>query len=156
MIRIIRTNSDNKDFVALVSLLDADLAQKDGSEHSFYAQFNKIDKIKNAVVVYENDRPIGCGAIKEYSPDSMEVKRMYTMPENRGTGIATLALKELENWAVELGYQNCLLETGKRQPEAIALYKKNGYNLIDNYGQYAGIENSVCFKKELTSAASQT
>ncbi|QHT67046.1 GNAT family N-acetyltransferase [Rhodocytophaga rosea] len=150
MIKLIRTNSDNPDFVTLVRLLDADLAKRDGDEHSFYAQFNKIAKIKYAVVAYEGDKPMGCGAIKEFATDVMEVKRMYVSPEARNKGIATLILTELEKWAAELSYTKCVLETGKRQPEAIALYEKNGYRQIPNYGQYTGIENSVCFEKELT------
>ncbi|HEX9510041.1 MAG TPA: GNAT family N-acetyltransferase [Puia sp.] len=149
MIKIIRTNSDNPDFIGLVKRLDADLAERDGNDHSFYSQFNKIDKIRYAVVAYENSKPIGCGAIKEYSPDSMEVKRMYTSPDSRGKGIASQVLAELERWAAELSYGKCVLETGKRQPEAIELYRKNGYKVIPNYGQYAGIENSVCFEKEM-------
>jgi len=146
---LIRTDSDNKDFIDLVKHLDADLAKRDGNDHSFYNQFNKIDKIKYAVVAYENDKPIGCGAIKEYSPTSMEVKRTYTLPGSRGKGIATKVLTELEIWASELHYEKCVLETGKRQPEAIELYKKNGYKIIPNYGQYAEMENSVCFEKEI-------
>ena len=134
MLTIIRTDSDNKDFIELVKYLDADLAQRDGLDNSFYSQFNKIDKIKHVVVAYENDKPIACGAIKEYSPNTMEVKRMYTRPESRGKGMATKVLTALEIWATESGYEKCLLETGKRQPEAIALYKKNGYKLIPNYG----------------------
>ena len=149
MITIKRTNSDNKDFIALVKLLDADLAKRDGKDHAFYAQFNKIDKIKYAVVAYENDDPVGCGAIKEYAPKIMVIKRMYTLPGNRGKGVAGQVLIELEKWAVELSCEKCILETGKKQPEAIALYKKNGYNSIPNYGQYAGIENSQCFEKEM-------
>ena len=147
MITIKRTNSDNKDFIELVKFLDADLAKKDGNEHAFYAQFNKIDKIKYVVIAYENDFPIGCGAIKEYSPNMVEVKRMYTSPGSRGKGIATNILIELEKWATELSYEKCILETGKRQFEAVELYKKNGYKLIPNYGQYTGIENSLCFEK---------
>jgi GNAT superfamily N-acetyltransferase len=149
MIRIIRTNSEDQDFVQLVRHLDADLAERDGEDHSFYAQFNKIDKIKHAVVTYEDDRPVGCGAIKEYAPDTMEIKRMYTLPESRGKGIASKILRELEAWAVELSYKKCILETGKKQPEAIGLYKKNGYQIIPNYGQYAEIENSICFEKPI-------
>ena len=149
MIKIIRTDSYNKDFIDLVKSLDTDLAQRDGNDHSFYAQFNKIDKIKYVVVAYENSKPAGCGAIKEYAPKTMEIKRMYTSPESRGKGIATKVLTELEKWAIELSYEKCVLETGKRQPEAIGLYKKNGYRLVPNYGQYAGIENSVCFEKDI-------
>jgi len=149
MIRITRTDSDSQDFFQLVKHLDTDLAERDGNEHPFYAQFNKIDKIKYVVVAYENDKPVGCGAIKEYAPNIMEIKRMYTGPESRGKGIATKVLAELEIWASELSYEKCILETGKKQPEAIGLYKKNGYKLIPNYGQYAEIENSVCFEKNI-------
>ena len=153
MIKIIRTNSDHPDFISLVRLLDADLVKRDGDEHSFYAQFNKIDKIKHAVLVYEDEKPVACGAIKQYAEDIMEVKRMYTLPVYRGKGIATMVLNELEKWAAELGYAKCILETGKRQPEAISLYTRNGYVLIPNYGQYAGVENSVCFEKPINSVA---
>lgn len=149
MSRLLRTDSGNSDFIKLVKQLDADLAERDGNEHTFYHQFNKIDMIKHAVVLYENDLPVGCGAIKEYIPGSMEVKRMYTIPSVRGKGVASKVLAALEAWAAELGYSNCVLETGKRQPEAIALYTKNGYSIIPNYGQYAGVENSVCFEKKL-------
>ena len=149
MIKLTRTDSENKDFIALVNLLDAELAELDGDEHVFYAQLNKTNKIKTVIVAYQNDKPISCGAIREYSPTITEVKRMYTLPENRGKGIATKVLLELEKWAAELSYQKCILETGWRQPDAIRLYEKNGYKRISNYGKYAGIENSVCFEKEM-------
>ena len=149
MIRLIRTDSDNNDFIELVKLLDAELAILDGDEHAFYAQLNKTDKIKHVIVAYENDKPISCGAIREYSPTIMEVKRMYTKPGSRSNGIATKILNELEKWTTELAYQKCILETGKRQPDAIWLYQKNGYKAILNYGKYVEMENSVCFEKEI-------
>jgi GNAT superfamily N-acetyltransferase len=147
MVTIVRTDSNNNDFIELVKLLDADLAKRDGTENIFYSQFNKISMIKHAVVVYENNIPVACGAVKEFDEKSIEVKRMFTLPEFRGKGFAVIVLNELEKWSTELGYKKCVLETGKRQPEAIALYKKNNYNIIPNYGQYIGIENSVCFEK---------
>jgi GNAT superfamily N-acetyltransferase len=149
MITIIRTNSENKDFLHLVKYLDAELAQLDGDEHAFYAQLNKTHNLNHVIVAYENDKPVACGALREYSPTTMEVKRMYTLPGNRGKGIATKILKELENWAAELSYQKCILETGKRQPDAIWLYQKNGYKIIPSYGKYLVMENSVCFEKEI-------
>ena len=149
MIYLKRTDSEDLDFINLVRHLDADLAERDGAEHAFYAQFNKIDKIRYVVLAYEGERPVGCGAIKEYTPDTMEVKRMYVAPECRGKGIAGNILSELESWAGELAYTTCVLETGKKQPEAIKLYQKHGYEVIPNYGQYAGIENSLCFKKDV-------
>lgn len=151
MIKLRRTDSDNPDFITLVKYLDADLAKRDGDDHSFYDQFNKVDKIKHVVVAYENSKPTGCGAMKAFIPGVMEIKRMYTSPQSRGKGTATQILVELECWATEMSYKKCVLETGKRQPEAIALYKKNGYNLMLNYGQYAGVENSLCFEKDLKS-----
>ena len=79
MIATIRTNSDNPDFRQLVQRLDQELAMRDGTDHSFYAQFNKIDLIQNAIVAYEGDTPVGCGAIKAFSTEAMEVKRMYVL-----------------------------------------------------------------------------
>lgn len=149
MIEIRRTDSGNKEFNELIKHLDIDLAERDGDDHPFYAQYNKIDKIKHVVVAYHQHVAVGCGAIKEFSPEIMEVKRMYTSFGSRGKGIASKVLAELEIWARELSYEKCILETGNKQPEAIALYKKSGFKLIPNYGQYAGIENSLCFEKNL-------
>ncbi|SIN66311.1 GNAT family N-acetyltransferase [Algoriphagus halophilus] len=149
MIHIHRTDSSNPNFQELVRKLDTYLARIDGEENAFYAQYNKIDLLKHAVVILESEIPVACGAIKELDADSMEVKRMYTDVSARGKGYAKSILSELEKWAKELGYKFCVLETGKRQPDAIALYQSSGYQLIPNYGQYQGIENSVCFQKML-------
>ena len=149
MINLVKTNSDDRDFIELVKKLDSELGERDGSDHSFYSQFNKIDKIKLVVLAYENETPLACGAIKEFDTTTMEVKRMYVTPELRGKGIAAKVLLELESWARELSYTKCVLETGKRQPEAIRLYEKCEYVRIPNYGQYIGVENSVCFEKKL-------
>jgi putative acetyltransferase len=146
-LKIIRTDSANEDFQSLVRLLDEDLSIRDGAAHSFYAKFNKIDAIKTAVVAYENETPIGCGAFKEFTDESVEIKRMFVRPENRGKGAAQEILTELENWAAEMGFKSAVLETGRKQPEAIRLYQKSGYETIPNYGQYEGVENSVCMKK---------
>lgn len=149
MITLLRTDSGNEDFIELVTHLDADLAERDGDQHVFYAQLNKIEGIKHAVVAFDNNIAVGCGAIKEYAPATMQVKRMYVSPGHRGKGIASAVLAELEKWAAEMNYKDCILETGKNQPEAIELYKKNLYQVIPNYGQYIGVENSICFKKQL-------
>lgn len=149
MVHLIQTNSENPDFIALVKLLDAELAKRDGADHAYYAQFNKISGIPYAIVAYKNEKPVGCGALKPFDDNSLEIKRMYVIPEFRGKGIAKLILAALEKWAVTLDYKHCVLETGLKQPEAIALYNKNGYQRIENYGQYAGVENSLCFAKNI-------
>ena len=149
MITIKRTTSESIDFQNLVVLLDKDLRIKDGEEHDFYAQFNKIDKINHVVVYYSNNEAIGCGAFKEFDSNTVEIKRMFVYPDFRGKGIASTVLKELEIWASESDYTNCVLETGKNNPEAIALYQKSGYEIIPNYGQYENVVTSVCLKKSI-------
>ena len=149
MTRLKRTNSDDIDFINLVVLLDQDLKIRDGEDHTFYNQFNKIDKIKHVIVYYENDIAVGCGAFREKESDTVEIKRMFVNPDYRKRGIAAAVLKELENWAAELNYTYTILETGKKQPEAISLYQKSGYTIIPNYPPYEEMDNSVCMKKTL-------
>jgi len=149
-ITLIRTHSNQTDFRQLVALLDQDLAVRDGDEHDFYAQFNKVDSIKEVVVAYKDELPVGCGSIKPFSETIAEIKRMFVHPEYRRQGIAGKVLSELENWAIQLSFSMCILETGKKQPEAIALYQKAGYSITPNYGQYINVENSICLSKSLT------
>ena len=151
MIKLKRTDSQDQDFIELVKHLDADLAMRDGDDHAFYNQFNSISMIKFAIVVYEDTVPIGCGAIKVFDDERMEVKRMYVVPDHRSQGIAGRILKALELWAMELGYKRCVLETGINQPEALALYHKSGFSRIANYGQYVNVQSSFCFEKLLKS-----
>ena len=149
MIKLVRTHSENSDFIFLVKQLDAYLKITDGDEHDFYNQFNSIDTLKNTVIVYLDNEPVGCGAFKEFNQNIVEIKRMFTLSQSRKKGVASLILKELENWAIELNYSFCILETGVRQTEAVAFYKKNLYKIIPNYGQYKCVENSLCFEKKL-------
>ncbi|GGC89999.1 N-acetyltransferase [Flavobacterium lutivivi] len=149
MITIKRTTSGSEDFEKLVVQLDKYLAILDGDDHAFYAQFNKSSLLKNAMVYYENNQPIAIGAYKEYDNDTVEMKRMFTLPEHRGKGIGFKILGELEKWAKEEGYTRAVLETGYLQKDAIHLYQKAGYEITENYGQYIGVENSVCMKKIL-------
>ncbi|UPT65410.1 MAG: GNAT family N-acetyltransferase [Sphingobacteriales bacterium JAD_PAG50586_3] len=150
MITLTRTNSSNADYQTLVVDLDKDLAIRDGEIYrEFYAQYNKSDDIKHVVVAYNGDEAVGIGAIKHYEEGVVEVKRMYVLPAHRGKGIAAMVLNDLEQWATELGYSKAILETGKKMPEAIALYGKNNYAITPNYGQYAGMPDSVCFEKVL-------
>ena len=148
-IKTIRTNSKNKDFMNLVKELDAYLKVTDEEEHDFYNRFNNLNVLKEVVVTYVSGIAVGCGAIKKLDNSAVEVKRMFVLKENRGTGVAQRLLVALENWATELGHTKCVLETGIRQIEAVKFYKKSTYKGIPNYGQYIGMENSVCFEKEI-------
>ncbi len=149
MIKLVKTNSDSNDFRNLVKELDSYLAVTDGEEHEFYDQFNKLDNIEHVAVLYKNNVPAACGAIKEHSPGVVEIKRMFVIPEFRNQGLASKILHILELWARELGYNKCILETGLRQVEAIGLYHRNNYKVIKNYPPYINRANSKCFEKIL-------
>jgi GNAT superfamily N-acetyltransferase len=149
MITLVRTGSDDPDLLNLVKRLDAELIIRNGDAQPYYSQFNRLDKIKHAVVAYDDGVPSGCGAIKQYSADTMEIKRMFVDPAHRRKGIAESIVKELEKWTEELGFLRCILESSINQQEAIALYRKKGFTQIPNFDQYIGIETSICLEKNL-------
>jgi putative acetyltransferase len=147
--KLIRTTSENPDFITLVRELDQYLAGVNGEAHGFFAQFNKIDMLKHAVVAYIDETPVGCGAFKAFDTTAAEIKRMFVQPAFRGKGIASAILKELETWAAEEGFTACVLETGSHMPDAVALYAARGYNVTAKYGQYVDSELSVCMRKDV-------
>lgn len=146
MVTFKRTTSDDLDFKHLTNLFDEFLVEIDGEEKDFFAQFNQI-YIKNVIVCYENEKPVGCGAFKEYEPNVAEIKRMFVVPKSRGNGIAISILNQLEAWAIEENYKTFILETSFKLENAISLYKKLGYQIIPNYGQYKEVKSSICMKK---------
>jgi GNAT superfamily N-acetyltransferase len=149
MYTIQRTTSTHPDFIKLIRALDQYLAALVGNEFEFYSIYNSVENIQHVLVAYENGEAVGCGAIKAFAPNTMEVKRMYVKPSYRRTGVATQILQTLENWAKELGNEKCVLETGREFLDANTFYKKNGYQVIPNYGQYIGVKTSICFEKVL-------
>jgi len=100
-------------------------------------------------VAWDGDGAVGCGGIRRYDEATAEIKRMYVAPEARRRGIGRVVLDALEQRARELGYGRLILETGTKQPEAIALYESSAYERIDNYGTYRDYELSRCFAKDL-------
>ena len=147
MVKLVRTNSGNNDFIKLISLLDNELNERYGKEQDQYNQYNTLESIKNVVIAYDNKTSIGCGSFKEFDSDTVEIKRMYLKNDKRGSGAATQILEELEKWAAELGYTKSVLETGKGQPDAIKFYAKCGYKVMENFGQYKGMPLSLCMSK---------
>ena len=148
-LKLERTNSSNSDFQSLITKLDLYLAEKDGDDAPFFAALNTVTLINHVIVAYEANIAVGCGAIKKYDKDHIEIKRMFVEPSQRNKGVAKAILKELQTWSKELNYDTCILETGVKMTEAIELYKKEGFLQIHNYGPYKNIEESVCFKKHL-------
>ncbi|MDP4147233.1 MAG: GNAT family N-acetyltransferase [Bacillota bacterium] len=148
-LEIIKTDSKNDDFVELIKLLDDDLNERYGELQKQYNKHNKIDYIKDVVVIYKDKVPVACGAFKEHDIDTIELKRIFVAAENRRQGLSKLIVSELEQLGRALGYKYAVLETGIKQHEAISLYKNAGYEVIENYEPYIGNANSVCMKKAL-------
>ncbi|GLU50602.1 GNAT family N-acetyltransferase [Dyadobacter frigoris] len=149
MLRILRSDSDNPDFRKLTGDLDIELCKIYNTNPEDYEEYNRITGLPTVVLAYENEEPIGCGCFKIFNDKAVEIKRMFIKENQRGKGIASAILAEIENWAKELGYTEAVLETGKGQPKAINLYMKYGYQITENYNQYDDLEISVCLKKVL-------
>ena len=146
---LLRTTSEHPHFRQMVNALDEDLSVRNGETQNLYHQYNKIDHINHAVVVYIENKPVGCGCFKRFDDETVEMKRMFVLREMRGKQLAAALLQELEKWAVAEGFTKAVLETGVRQVEAIRLYSVAGYLRTENYGQYIGMEDSLCYRKEL-------
>ena len=148
-IEVKRTNSENEDFRTLVLELEKYLTHADEKVHSKCKKFNNLDTIKHVIVVYVDKKAVGSGAIRKYTQDTVEIKRMFVSENARKKGIGSMILIELETWAKEFGFEKIILETGNMLPEALKLYKKNNYIQTPNYGQYEGMEQSICFAKKM-------
>ena len=148
-IRIVKTTSENLDFVNLIAALDKSLWERYPELKSDYWGNNILELNPNVVILYLEDKAVGCGCFKKYDTNKIEIKRMFVSLEARGMGLAQSILMELERWAKGLGYSFSVLETLYKQKEAIALYQKAGYVIVDNYEPYVGLENSICMRKPI-------
>ncbi|WP_069174452.1 GNAT family N-acetyltransferase [Streptomyces griseus] len=104
----------------------------------------------------EQGRPLATGGWRSqeqnaegYSDGDAEIKRMFVIPEGRGRGLARRILAALEADARAAGRTRMVLETGDRQPEAIALYTSSGYTVCSKFGHYREYESSICMAKRL-------
>jgi putative acetyltransferase len=149
-IKLVRTTSENSDFSDLIKLLDHELFENYGEQQVTYNQHNQVGKLDTVLLIYYHNEAIGCGCFRQFNDEgTVEIKRMYVKKLYRGKGISKIILKELEKWAVEEGYRLSVLETGVLQHEAIGLYLKQGYEKTKCYGDYAHLNNSICFIKRL-------
>lgn len=150
MIRLKRTSYDDPDFGSLIKLLNKDLLMRYPETQQHYAPLNVIKQNANVVIAYVDGEAAGCGCYRDAAGEStVEIKRMYVREENRGQGIAHAVLRELEAWALEEGKTEAILETGPRNHEALALYRKLGYAQIENYEPYVNMKESICMGKSL-------
>jgi GNAT superfamily N-acetyltransferase len=148
-IKVVKTTSQNADFIFLIETFDAYLWDRYPELKKDYWGNNVIEFNTNVFIVYLNEKPVACGCFKKYDKKSVELKRMFVLPEARGFGLAQLVIKELETEAKNQGFTVLVLETLYKQIEAISLYQKTGFRIVENYGPYVGLSNSVCMSKSI-------
>lgn len=146
-IKVVKTTSDNPDFISLIETFDTFLWERYPELKKDYWGNNILEFNPNVIIVYLEDKPVGCGCFKKYSTNTAELKRMFVSPEARGLGLAQLIISELEKEAKKHGFEIFVLETLYKQIEAIALYQKVGFKIVANYEPYVGLANSVCMSK---------
>lgn len=141
-----RTTSEDVDFKFLEKQLDDELFEIYGDMQSNYSSHNTVIDLKT-IIIFVDQKPIGCGCLKFLDCDLAEVKRVYVSLEYRDRGVAKIIVKEIEKLAIESNIKNIILQTGSRQKAAGNLYESMGYKLTENYGPYVNDSNSICMKK---------
>lgn len=148
-IKIVKTTSENSDFISLIKIFDAFLWERYPELKKDYWGNNLIEFNANVILVYLDEKPVASGCFKKYNENTVELKRMFVSPEARGLGLAQLVIKELEKEAIDQGFEVMILETLYKQTEAISLYQKTGFEIVENYEPYVGLLNSICMSKSI-------
>lgn len=145
------TDGTDEDFAKLCSYLDQDLDRivLGNENRKQYEQYNRLENIKDVIVIYKEQKAIGSGAFKLYDDETVEIKRIYIEQAHRSLGLGKELLFRLEARARIQGFRFAILETGQQCKEAIGLYQKMGYKVIPNYAQYKDMKESICMQKKL-------
>ena len=114
-----------------------------------FIPYNISESITDVLIASVEGAAVGCAGLKAYSDSDVEIKRVWVDPEFRGNHISTAMMDALEAKAVELGFRRAILHTRPQMEEAVHLYTKRGYVLIDNYPPYDKLDGAICFAKEL-------
>ena len=126
-IKIVMTDKNNQDFIALTQLLDKELHSIHGEHQNHYDKFNTLEHISDAVVLYDGKIPVACGALREYDKTTVEIKRVYVIPEYRRLKLGYKIMTILEDTGRAKGYTLAILETSDKLVAALKLYKELGY-----------------------------
>lgn len=149
--KIVYTDGKNKDFIELCRLLDDNLDEIVGGkkQREQYAQYNTLEDINDVILIYNDEIAVGCSSFKFYDEGIAEVKRVFVRKEYRGKGISKQLMSCLEERAKSKGFSTLILETGAPLVEAMGLYTSIGYEIIENYGQYKYMKESICMQKNI-------
>ncbi len=150
MVKILEVDpKNNTEALELLEELSNSLEAVTGNSGKASFNLEDMDKPRSVFVLAmdKDGKAAGCGAIRPISSDTAEVKRMYARAKGKGTGSDILAY--LEKKAKAFGYSRLLLETRAVNEGAVRFYKRNGYQVRENYGKYEGNKEAVCFEKSL-------
>jgi GNAT superfamily N-acetyltransferase len=145
-VRVMRRPLADPDVVALLAAAVAELDRRYGEEGELVRPLEPAARVLIATL---DSVAVACGAIQPLDDRTAEIRRMYVRPECRGNGIGRRVLAALEDLAAGSQYSIAQLETGARQPEAIAMYRSAGYTDIPPFGPYLANPFSVCLRKTL-------
>ncbi len=151
-VTIQRAALSDADAVRLIAALDAEISERYPEENANFFSLNEDEVAPGHgafVLAYVDGVALGCGAVRALGDGDAEIKRMYVAPGNRGLGVGGRLLDALTVVARELGVRRLVLETGERQPEAVALYRRAGFEAIPCFGGYADAPLSLCMAKQL-------
>lgn len=143
---------DYPDFLHLCDELDQFLNRAIGGEdkREKYKKYNHLNTMDYVIIAYDGQYAAGCAALRKYSETEVEVKRVFVKEAYRGQGIGGQMLVHLIKHAQELGYRRMLLETGVFLDASVRLYKRYGFEQIENYGDYKNMPESLCMGREIS------
>lgn len=151
MIKLVRTNVDDKNFVHLVNLLNQEFLEKYEKQKAQFTSSNQLDKNSKVILAFDNTNLVGCGAFRPLKEDkAIEIGCLYIYPKARGKGISKIILNQLEAWALEECYNQVKLHTSLEQTEAVSLYQKSGYNTTETRITPESNTECIYMMKQLT------
>lgn len=145
------TNEKDERFIALSNELNEEYYRKIGEDSLKYLDYNTLEDPHIVLLVLNWGNPIACGSYRLFDKDSVEIRRVYVKRRYRNKGIAYRIVKSLEKLAIEENFKYSYIETGSDNLPAINLYKKLGYQQIDNFGFFEKDGLCICMKKEFKS-----
>lgn len=150
-IEVKEVNYDAPEFLMLCGELDRFLNVAIGGEEKRekYKKFNHTDTMDFVVAAYDNGEPAGCGALRKYSEEEAEIKRVFVREKYRGKNVGGLILEKLLERAQQLGFKRLILETGAFLEASVRLYQRYGFERIENYGAYKDMPESLCMGREI-------
>ncbi|UOZ10770.1 GNAT family N-acetyltransferase [Amycolatopsis sp. WQ 127309] len=158
--RIVPVPYDHPDAAKLMAAVQQVYVERYGDEDATPMDPAQFDPPQGLFLIgYQGDEAVACGAWRAHDGPApgfrdgdAEFKRMYVADSARGRGFARMILFELERTAALSGRKRAVLETGTKQPEAIALYASSGYVEIPGFGIYKNEPDSRCYAKDLSGA----